>query len=116
MNFFTIPTLNILLIHNLFGMNMNLNGMLIGVMSLVIIGVWHPIVIKSEYYLGKKISAVIFFISGAICCFISIFFSNTILSVDFALFGFSGFWGIKEVYEQEERVKKGWFPSNPNKK
>ena len=95
---------------------MNFNGLIIGAMSLLIIGIWHPIVIKSEYYFGKKISAVIFFIIGAMCSFFSIFINTTIVSVAFALFGFSGFWGIKEVYEQEERVRKGWFPSNPNKK
>ena len=25
-------------------------------------------------------------------------------------------WSIKELFEQEERVKKGWFPENPKKK
>ena len=27
----------------------------------------------------------------------------------------SSFWTIKEVFEQEERVKKGWFPKNPKR-
>jgi len=25
------------------------------------------------------------------------------------VFGFSSFWGIKEVFEQTQRVKTGWF-------
>jgi len=25
-------------------------------------------------------------------------------------------WSILELFEQEERVKKGWFPKNPKKK
>jgi len=24
-------------------------------------------------------------------------------------------WSIQELYEQEERVRKGWFPENPNR-
>jgi hypothetical protein len=26
------------------------------------------------------------------------------------IFAFSSFWTIKELFEQKERVKKGWFP------
>ena len=26
------------------------------------------------------------------------------------------FWSIKEVFEQRERVRKGWFPKNPKRK
>ena len=33
---------------------MNWNGLLIGVITFIIIGVFHPIVIKAEYYLGTK--------------------------------------------------------------
>ena len=31
------------------------------------------------------------------------------------VFAFSSFWTIKEIFEQEERVKKGWFPKNPKR-
>lgn len=34
---------------------MNWNGLLIGVITFIIIGLFHPIVIKAEYYLGTKI-------------------------------------------------------------
>ncbi|MCQ2117643.1 MAG: DUF4491 family protein [Bacteroidales bacterium] len=30
--------------------------------------------------------------------------------------GFSCFWSILELFQQEQRVAKGWFPSNPKKK
>jgi hypothetical protein len=29
---------------------------------------------------------------------------------------FSSFWSIIEVFEQRERVRKGWFPENPKRK
>ena len=30
--------------------------------------------------------------------------------------GMSCLWSILELFEQEERVKKGWFPANPKRK
>ena len=32
------------------------------------------------------------------------------------VFAFSCFWSIKEVLEQRERVRKGWYPKNPKRK
>jgi len=29
---------------------------------------------------------------------------------------FSSFWTIKEIFEQRDRVRKGWFPANPKRK
>ncbi|HIT47433.1 MAG TPA: DUF4491 family protein, partial [Candidatus Cryptobacteroides merdipullorum] len=29
---------------------------------------------------------------------------------------FSAFWSIVELFEQEKRVRKGWFPENPARK
>ena len=47
---------------------------------------------------------------------LSIFTKNTTISIILAVFGSCSFWSIKELYEQEERVKKGWFPANPKRK
>ena len=95
---------------------MNITGLILGAMSLIIIGIWHPIVIKAEYHLGKKSSAAIFFIVGAVCVAISLFIKNLLISTAVSLFGFSAFWGIKEVYEQDKRVQKGWFPNKSDVK
>ena len=32
------------------------------------------------------------------------------------VFAFSSFWTIKELFEQQERVRKGWFPANPKRR
>ena len=40
------------------------------------------------------------------------FFLQTLLAV----LAFSCFWSILEVFEQRERVRKGWFPANPRRK
>jgi hypothetical protein len=32
------------------------------------------------------------------------------------VFGFACLWSIRELHEQVERVRKGWFPAKPNQK
>ena len=34
---------------------MNFQGLIIGAIAFLVIGIFHPIVIKSEYYIGKKV-------------------------------------------------------------
>ncbi len=93
---------------------MNFQGIAIGVMAFLIIGIYHPIVIAAEYYIGKKIWPL-FLIIGLLFIGISLFIENSTISAIVGVIGFSSLWSIHEVIEQEERVKKGWFPSNPNK-
>ena len=66
---------------------MNYTGIIIGLGTFLIIGIFHPIVIKAEYYFGKV-----------------------------GVVAFSCFWSILELYEQEKRVARGWFPRNPKRK
>ena len=89
-----------------------LSGLFIGFCTFMIIGLFHPLVIKGEYYFGEKIKWA-FLAGGIIFLVISIIVISLILSVLFGVTSFSSFWGIKEVVEQVERVRKGWFPANP---
>lgn len=93
---------------------MSFQGAIIGAMAFIIIGVFHPIVIKGEYYLGKQIWPV-FLVLGAVLIGISLFIPNQTLAAIVSVAGFSCLWSIHELFEQEERVKKGWFPNNPKK-
>ena len=93
---------------------MNLNGLIIGISTFAVIGIFHPIVIKTEYYIGKHLWPV-FLIVGLLFIISSAFLSNVIISSIFGVIGFSSLWSIQEIIEQEERVKKGWFPANPKK-
>lgn len=93
---------------------MNWNGLLIGVITFIIIGLFHPIVIKAEYYLGTKCWWV-FLLFGIATSLLSLFIENTIGSTGCGVIAFSSFWSIKEIFEQEERVMKGWFPKNPKR-
>ncbi len=93
----------------------NLSGLLIGIATFLIIGIFHPIVIKAEYFFGKKIWWV-FLVVGLLSILASILVKNMILSIMLGVFAFSSLWSIGEIFEQEERVRKGWFPKNPNRK
>ena len=89
---------------------MNFSGIIAGLGTFLIIGVLHPVVIKCEFYFGKRCWPV-FAIFGVICCAVSLFISNLVISILLAVLGFSLFWSIHELFEQERRVKKGWYPS-----
>ena len=96
-------------------MNCYFNGLLVGIIVFLIIGLFHPLVIKAEYYWGTK-SWWLFFIGGMLATISSLFIENIIISSIFGALGFTCFWSIKEVFDQEKRVKKGQFPRNPNRK
>ena len=93
----------------------HLAGLFIGICTFLIIGLFHPVVVKAEYYWGTK-GWWIFLILGIGGVIASLSIGNVILSSMLGVFAFSSFWTIKEVFEQEERVRKGWFPKNPKRK
>ena len=94
---------------------MNFYGLLLGFIAFIIMGILHPIVIKTEYYFTKKFW-VIFLIFGIISSVFSIIITNVFISYTFGFLAFSLFFSIIEIIEQEKRVKKGIFPKNPNRK
>ena len=90
-------------------------GVIIGVVTFLIIGLFHPLVIKAEYYIGVK-SWWLFLLLGVLSAMVSLLVANLILSILLGVVAFSSFWSIGEVFQQRKRVKKGWFPANPKKK
>ena len=93
----------------------HLAGLFIGICTFLIIGLFHPVVVKAEYYWGTK-CWWIFLVLGIVGVIASLSIDNVILSSLLGVFAFSSFWTIKEVFEQEERVQKGWFPKHPKRK
>ena len=89
-------------------------GILIGICTFLIIGLFHPVVVKAEYYWGTR-CWWIFLLLGIAGLIGSVLVSQILLSTLLGVFSFSSFWTIKEVFEQEDRVKKGWFPKNPKR-
>jgi hypothetical protein len=94
---------------------MNFTGILVGLVTFLTIGIFHPIVIKAEYYWGKRCWWV-FLVVGLITLGLSLLIDNVVLSTIVGVFSFSCFWSIHEIIEQEKRVERGWFPKNPKKK
>ena len=46
----------------------------------------------------------------------SLLVSDDMLSPILGVVGCSCLWSILEIFEQKERVEKGWFPKNPKRK
>lgn len=92
----------------------NLEGLVIGLCTFLIIGIFHPFVIKGEYYFGEKIKWA-FLIAGLVFLVLTLVVKSTMASSLLGVTAFSCFWSIHEVTEQVERVRKGWFPANPRR-
>ena len=90
-------------------------GIIIGICTFLIIGLFHPIVVKAEYYWGTRCWWW-FLLLGVAGIIGSLLVSNLVISTLLGVFSFSSFWTIKEIFEQRERVSKGWFPMNPKRK
>jgi hypothetical protein len=90
-------------------------GILVGLYTLAIIGIFHPIVIKAEYHFGRKFWPV-FLALGLACLGLSILVRAKVPSVLLGILGFTLLWSIRELIEQEERVRQGRFPANPKRK
>lgn len=93
----------------------NLTGLALGLCAFLIIGLFHPLVIKGEYYLGVR-CWWLFLIGGISFGTASVLTTGFFLQSLLAVLAFSCFWSILEVFEQRERVRKGWFPANPRRK
>ena len=81
----------------------NFDGLLIGIATFLIIGLFHPVVVKAEYYWGTK-CWWIFLVLGIAGTVASLLVESVFVSAICGVFAFSSFWTIKEVFEQEERA------------
>ncbi|GAE01320.1 membrane protein [Clostridium botulinum B str. Osaka05] len=88
---------------------MNFTGIIMGVFMLFFTGIGHVIVIKGEYHFGIKIWPG-FLILGIGLIVLSLIIDNVYLSGGLGIGGLTFLWGILELFQQKERVKKGWFP------
>lgn len=89
-------------------------GLTIGLLTFLIIGVFHPIVIKSHYYFGLRCRWW-FLVAGIAAGAASYFVADLVWSTLLGVLAFTCLWSILEISEQEQRVAKGWFPANPKR-
>ena len=78
-------------------MELHFTGIIIAVCTFLVIGLFHPIVLKTEYYTGVKYWWVF------------------LVSALHGVVGASSLWSIGELFEQRKRCEKGWFPKNPKR-
>ena len=96
-------------------MELNFSGIIIGVVTFLVIGLFHPLVIKAEYYIGVR-SWWLFLLLGIFAGIASLLVADLTISIILGVVAFSSFWSIGEVFAQKKRVEKGWFPANPKRK
>lgn len=93
----------------------HLLGLTIGICTFLIIGIFHPVTIKCEYYFGTQCWWW-FLLLGVVGIGATLLVDDVFWSSLLGVFSFSSFWTIGEIFEQEKRVARGWFPANPAKK
>lgn len=93
----------------------HLAGLVIGFCTFLIIGIFHPLVVKGEYYFGVRVWWG-FLLLGIGTAVASLCVDDLIVSVLLGVTAFSSFWSILEVFQQRKRVEKGWFPENPKRR
>ncbi len=93
---------------------MNPFGILIGLVTLLIIGLGFPLVIRGERAFGYTAWPYMMGI-GIVLVTASLFIANDWLCVITAVLGATFVWGSTELKEQAVRAELGWFPYNPHK-
>jgi len=90
---------------------MNLFGILIGFLTLLIIGLGFPLVIGGERLFSYLCWPYMMGI-GFVMSIVSFFISINWLSVMVGVLGATFVWGSTELKEQAIRAELGWYPFN----
>ena len=93
---------------------MNSFGLLIGILTLLIIGPGFPLVIRGERTFGYLVWPYMLGL-GILIIAASLFLQNDWFCVIIAVIGATFVWGSTELKEQAVRAELGWFPFNANK-
>lgn len=96
-------------------MELNWTGLIVGLSAFVIIGAFHPVVIKTEYHTGTRYWWV-FLLLGLAAAAGAVVVESAVASCVLGVFAFCSWWTIHELFEQRKRVEKGWFPKKEKKK
>ncbi|MBI5841935.1 MAG: DUF4491 family protein [Chloroflexi bacterium] len=93
---------------------MNYFGILVGIATLLIIGLGFPLVIRGERTFGYLCWPYMMGL-GILIILASLFIQNNWLCVIVAVIGATFVWGSTELKEQAVRAELGWFPFNADK-
>ena len=90
---------------------LDFTGIIVGAVTFLTIGLFHPIVIKAEYHWG--VGCWWIFLTVGLGCIVASSLLTGTVSIIFGVVGFSSLWSILELVKQRKRVDKGWFPEGP---
>jgi hypothetical protein len=93
---------------------MDIFGLVIGIVTLLIIGLGFPLVIQGERRFGYLWWPYMMGI-GVILIGVSVLVLADWLSVVIGVLGATFIWGSTELKEQAVRTEVGWYPFNANK-
>ena len=79
-------------------MELHFTGIIIAVSTFLIIGLFHPIVIKTEYYTGTRYWWV-FLVLGFATIAAAFLIEDVLLSAIHGVMGASSLWSIGELFE-----------------
>jgi hypothetical protein len=96
-------------------MQIYFSGVAIAICTFLVIGLFHPLVIKVEYQTGTRYWWV-FLLLGLASIIGAFFVADVFISAIIGVIGASLLWSIGELFSQKKRVEKGWFPMNPKRK
>ena len=94
---------------------MNFFGILIGIATLLIIGLGFVWVIRGEYYFGYLWWPYVMG-GGVALISLSVCVAADWLSALIGIFGASLIWGATELRDQAVRAELGWYRFNPHKR
>ena len=93
---------------------MNFFGFILGILTLLIIGLGFPLVIRGERAFGYICWPYMMGI-GIVVIVASLFIRNDWLCTIVAILGATFVWGSTELKEQAVHAELGWFPFNTDK-
>ena len=83
-------------------MNLNYEGVVLAAASLLIIAVYHPLVIKAEYWFGTRVWPL--FAAAALICLSASACPRGVVSPILAFLGATNLWSVVELKAQAKRV------------
>ena len=88
---------------------LHFTGLLLGMATFLIIGIFHPVVVKFYYWFGTRCWWW-FLVLGVAAVVASLFVEAIIWQTLLGVLAFSSFWTIKEIFEQREWPRDGFPP------
>src|SRR5512138_2371638 len=93
---------------------MNFFGLMLGIITLLIIGLGFVWVIRGERYFGYLWWPYVMGL-GVLLILVSLFVNSLWISALLGVFGASLIWGSTELKEQAVRAEIGWYPFKADK-